>query len=123
MRSPTSRHRPPPSYPAQQPNPYYAPMAPMAPPQNQNATLAIVLEIVGGLFGLFGIGWLVSGNTQTGIYLLVGGLVWGAIWVFIAIFTLGIGLLCIGPINLAIMITSTIMLNNRLKQMPPAAAM
>jgi hypothetical protein len=98
-------------------------MPPMAAPQNQNATLAIVLEIVCGLFGLFGIGWLVSGNTQTGIILLVGGLVWGAVWVFIAIFTLGIGFLCIGPINLAIMIISTIMLNNRLKQMPPAAAM
>lgn len=95
----------------------------MAAPQTQNATLAIVLEVVCGLFGLFGIGWLVSGNTQTGVILLVGGLIWDAIAVTIAIFTFGIAFLCIGPINLAILITSTIILNNQLKQMPPAAAM
>ena len=98
-------------------------MPPMAPVQNQNTTLAIVLEIVCGLFGFFGIGWLVSGNTQTGILLLVGGLIWDAIAVFLAVITIGLGFICIGPINLAILITSTIILNNRLKQMPPMAAM
>lgn len=97
------------------PQGYYQPVPPMAP-QQDNTTLAIILEVVGGIFGIFGIGWLVSGNTSTGLMFLIGGFVWLAIAIVLSVVTLGIGLICIWPVDLAIMITSVIMLNNRLKQ-------
>jgi len=80
----------------------------------RDKTLPILLEVIPGLFGLYGIGWLVSGFTSTGLMLLIGGIVFGVIMVIVSIFTLGLGLLCWGPINLAVMITSTIVLNKRL---------
>ena len=104
---------PPPMAPV--PQGYYQPVPPMAP-QQDNTTLAIILEVVGGIFGIFGIGWLVSGNTSTGLMFLIGGFVWLAIAIVLSVVTFGIGLICIWPVDLAIMITSVIMLNNRLKQ-------
>jgi hypothetical protein len=99
---------------AQQPG-YYQPMAPMAQ-QQDNSTLAIVLEVIGGLFGIYGIGWLVAGFTSTGLFLLIGGIVWVVIAIVLSIVTLGLFALCIFPINLAVLITSTLLLNNKLKQ-------
>jgi hypothetical protein len=93
---------------------YYQPM--VVQPQQNNNTLAIVLEVVGGLFGIFGIGWLISGETKTGLMFLIGGLIWIAVAVVLTIVTLGIGLVCIFPIDIGILITSTLLLNNKLKQ-------
>lgn len=84
--------------------------------KQDNSTLAIILEVICGIFGIYGIGWLVSGNTSTGLIFLIGGFVWLAVAIVLSILTLGIGLICIWPIDLAIMITSVIMLSNRLKQ-------
>lgn len=88
----------------------------VAPQQQDNSTLAIILEVVCGIFGIYGIGWLVSGNTSTGLMFLIGGFVWLAVAIVLSVLTLGIGLICIWPIDLAIMITSVIMLSNKLKQ-------
>ena len=85
-------------------------------PQQDNSTLAIILEVVIGLFGLFGIGWLVAGYKDTGVKILVGGLIWWLVAIVISIFTLGIGLLCIWPVDIIIMIVSVVNLSNRLKQ-------
>lgn len=100
---------------------YYQPPQPivMVPPvvvQSDNGTLAIILEVIAGLFGLYGIGWLVGGFNDTGVKILVGGLIWWIAAIFISVFTLGIGLLCIWPVDLIIMIVSVINLSNRLKQ-------
>ena len=93
---------------------YYQPMVVVQ--QQDNSTLAIVLEVVIGLFGLYGIGWLVAGFKDTGVKILVGGLIWWLVAIVISVFTLGIGLLCIWPIDLVIMIVSVVNLSKRLKE-------
>ena len=90
----------------------YAPAPVVVFQQNNNKTLAIILEIVGGLFGIFGIGWLVAGKSKVGIPLLIGSVVWFLIEIVALIFTLGIGIVCVGPIDLIVLIVSAIMLNN-----------
>jgi hypothetical protein len=91
----------------------YAPVAPMMAPRREK-TVPILLEVIPGLFGLFGIGWLVSGYTSTGLLLLIGGLVFDVVMGIITVFTLGIGFLCWGPLIVVIMIVSAVMLNRRL---------
>lgn len=83
-----------------------------------NRTTAVVVEIVAGVFGFLGIGWMISGKLGLGIGLLIG------YWIFIAIyaliltalspFTVGLSFfgLCLLPIVPAI---SGYMLNNQLK--------
>jgi hypothetical protein len=92
-------------------------MAPMAAPmmaQRREKTLPLLLEILPGLFGLFGIGWLVSGHTSTGLAWLIGGLVFDFVMGIITVFTLGFGFFCWGPLILVGMIVSTLLLNQRL---------
>lgn len=107
--------------PPQQPA-YYQPMQQpmiMVPPvvvQSDNGTLAIILEVVAGLFGLYGIGWLIAGFHDTGVKVLVGGLIWWLVAILISVFTLGFGLVCIWPVDLIIMIVSVVNLSSRLKQ-------
>lgn len=85
-------------------------------PQQNNNTLAIVLEAIGGLFGFFGIGWLVAGETTAGLILLIGGFVWVIAAIALTVATIGLFAICVVPINLAVMITSTVILINRLKE-------
>jgi hypothetical protein len=89
-------------------------MAPMMAAPRRDKTVPLLLEAIPGFFGVYGIGWLVSGFTSTGLMLLIGGIIFSVVMLIITIFTLGFGLLCWGPINLVVMITSTIILNKRL---------
>ena len=87
--------------------------------QHSDSSNAVLIECIAGFFGLYGIGWLMSGYTTTGMLLLIGGLVWSAlVWGFILL-TFGFGifaLACAGPIDLAIWITSALILNSTLKK-------
>ena len=74
---------------------------------------AIAVEAILAIFGFYGIGWLMSGKTTTGTLLLVGGLVWAAIAIFIAVFTAGFGLCCLVPIHGLFIVLSTVMLANQ----------
>lgn len=95
-------------------------------------TEALVVEIVASLFGIYGIGWLMAGETTPGIVLLIGSIVlYWPIFILGTIFTLGIGLLCLGPLAIAAIITNAILLNNVLNRkaapqvtvvVPPAQA-
>ncbi len=78
----------------------------------------MAVEIIAGLFGFWGIGWLMRGYTSTGVLLLVGGFVFAALMLAITIFTAGVGLLCWGPLNIAVIVASGITLSNRLKSGP-----
>lgn len=102
--------QPPMAYP---PAAYY----PAAPSQSGGG--AIAAEVIAGLFGIWGIGWLIKGYTSIGVSLLVGGLVFGVVMLVIAFLTFGVGLLCWGPLNLVAMIISAVTLSNRLKNGPP----
>jgi hypothetical protein len=81
----------------------------------KDRSLAIVLEVVPGLFGLLGIGWIYSGFTGAGLAWLVGLLLWNMIALGIGIFTAGIGCLCTLPVNLVVLIASVIALNSQIQ--------
>lgn len=95
----------PPSYPVG-----YAPRPP------KDRSIALILEILPGLFGLLGFGWIYAGNAGAGIAWLLGMLVWTGIAAVIAFFSIGVSLICTLPVSIAMIIISTVMLNNYTKQ-------
>jgi hypothetical protein len=121
---------PPPPRP-QQPSYGYAPPYNNPPPMYQpgpvnvtvnvsssnNSNTALVVEIIASLFGIYGIGWLMAGETTTGVLLLVGSLVlYWPIFIIGTIITLGFGLLCLGPLAIAAIIVNAILLNKTLNR-------
>jgi hypothetical protein len=82
----------------------------------QPSVAPVIVEVIGGLFGFYGIGWLVGGYAATGVLLLVGSLVLASFWAVVAVATVGVGLFCIIPVDLAILLASTLKLNARLKR-------
>ncbi|MEO7001438.1 MAG: hypothetical protein ABI068_06525 [Ktedonobacterales bacterium] len=95
----------------------------MVAQQPPNKGLAIALEVIGGLFGLYGIGWLVARVTSVGVILLISGIIaniimWSAVG-FLGVITIGIGFIlavCPPVVNIIVMVISTIMLNGRLNR-------
>jgi len=83
--------------------------------QKKDRSLAIILEIVPGLFGFLGIGWIYCGYTRAGIAWLVGFLLWNLIALVICIFTFGVGCLCTLPVNLVVLIASVMALNSQIQ--------
>lgn len=78
---------------------------------------ALIAEIILSLFGLFGIGWLMAGETAIGIILLLGSIF--IYWPFVilgTIFTFGLGLICLGPFAIGIIILNTLLLNKVLNR-------
>jgi hypothetical protein len=107
------------------PPPYNA--ASMYPPAPINITVinnpafsnknegALITEVILSLFGIFGVGWIMGGNTTIGIVLLACSfLLYWPIMFGGTIFTLGFGLICLGPIAIAAIILNVLLLNNRL---------
>ena len=102
------------------PQGYYQPVVVVQQQQQPNTALAIILEVIPGLFGIFGIGWMVSGYILPGILLLIGGIIVGVgVWlatIFLAFFTFGVSFVCPGIFNLVVLITSTIILTSVLRK-------
>ena len=74
----------------------------------------LILEIILSIFGVYGVGWLMAGETTTGIILLVCSfLVYWPIMVFMGIFTIGI---CDFPFAIAAIVINAILLNGVLKR-------
>ena len=113
-------------------NPYAPPNPPplyQSPPVNVtvvnnfvtpslNKNNALLTEILCSLFGVYGIGWLMAGETVTGVILLVCSFL--VIWplaITIAIFTLGFGIFfCNLPLAVIGIIVNAIFLNNALNR-------
>lgn len=94
------------------PVPVYPPPAVEAPVRpTKERSLALILEILPGIIGILGIGWIYAGNTLAGIIWLVAYLVWNGLALLITVFTLGIGAICWVPINIACIAVSAIFLN------------
>jgi hypothetical protein len=85
-------------------------VAPQARPQN---TTPVIVEAILAFFGIYGVGWLISGETSIGIALLIAGFVWDAIFVAAAVSV--IGLCCVVPLQLIFVALSAFQLNNRLR--------
>lgn len=106
---------------------------PMYPPGAVNVTIVnnmsspaknntpLLVEILLSIFlGIYGVGWLMAGDTTIGVVLLICSFViyWPilAVSFFFTVFTLGLGLLCVAPFIIAAIILNAILLNNSLKR-------
>jgi hypothetical protein len=114
----------PPAYvpPAYTPPAYSAPPAsaytPGAAPATaaKDRTIALLLEIGGGVFGFLGIGWLYAGNTTAGILWLAGMLIGSCLAVVVDIVTFG-AFLCVHiPLWLVAVAVSGYLLYNYTRQ-------
>ncbi len=86
------------------------------PPKDRG--IALILEILPGLFGFLGFGWIYSGNTSAGILWLVGYFIWVCIQIVVATATAGLSLLCTVPVNIALLVISVYSLNKYIRQHP-----
>ncbi|HEX9039337.1 MAG TPA: hypothetical protein VF808_20315 [Ktedonobacterales bacterium] len=115
----------------------YAPQPPYAPPPSQamagqpiayqplrpassGSGGAVAVEVIAGIFGLWGIGWMMRGYTSTGVALLVSGLVVNfALFFGLLFFTFGLGLPCLLVADIIVAVISAVNLSNRLKSSAP----
>ena len=77
-------------------------------PSDSSDTIAMMLEIVFGIFGILGMGWLYAGNIPVAIGAFVGFLILALIEMAIATLTLGFAACFILPVNLSIAVVSGI---------------
>lgn len=92
---------------------------------------ALIAELILSLFGVYGVGWLMAGETTVGAILLICSFF--LYWPFVilgTIFTLGFGLICIGPLAIGAIAVNVILLNSTLDRkatqfvvVPPQAPM
>ena len=75
-------------------------------PSDSSDTIAMMLEIIFGFFGILGMGWLYAWNVPIAAVLFVGFLIVAFIEVAVATATLGIALCLIVPFNLAVAVIS-----------------
>src|SRR5438874_9160974 len=100
---------------------------PMYSPQGVNVTVVnnastknntpVLIEILLSLFGIYGVGWLMAGETTTGIVLLICSFV--IYWPFVillVVFTLGLGLFCVVPLGIGAVILNAVLLNSTLNR-------
>ncbi len=84
----------------------------------KDRSIAILLEVVPGLFGFLGIGWIYAGNIAVGLGVLVAYLVFIGIEILLAVVSVGFACCCTLPINIAAIAVSTLLLNNYIEQRP-----
>ena len=77
-------------------------------PADSSDTIAMVIEIIFGFFGILGMGWLYAGNFAVAIGAFLGYAIVVFIETAVAGLTLGIALCIIIPLNLAMVIISGI---------------
>lgn len=105
------------SYGAQQPPPkgYTLPVDTPMPTSKNDGT--IIAEILLSLCGIFGVGWLMAGETTIGVLLLLGSFFF--YWPIIllgAVVTEGFGLICLGPLAIGAIIINIVLLSSVLRR-------
>ncbi len=98
---------PPPSFPA--PFPATFPQATVS---------ALLIEILFNCLGLYGVGWLLSGNTTVGVLLLVGSLVLWPLMGLCIILTMGLALLFVAPLALGLIVCNAVLLSKVTRPIP-----
>ncbi len=85
--------------------------------QNSGSDAPLIVEVLLSLFGLFGVGWLLGGETTIGVILLVCSVfIYWPVMILGTLFTFGIGLICLGPLAIGAIILNAILCNNALKR-------
>ena len=115
-----------PSYPERPLGPagYLQPPAPNYPPYPPQYGLmvrgprkpegsAVAVEAILALFGVYGVGWLMSGITTTGAVIMSLGFVWDALMIVVSVATLGIGALCLVPMHFLFVTLTTVILSSQ----------
>ena len=104
----------------------YAPQQAFMPPgvnvtvvnnANKNTTPVLVEVLLSLFLGIYGVGWLMAGETTTGIVLLICSFV--IYWPFVIlliVFTLGLGLFCVVPLGIGAVILNAVLLNSTLNR-------
>jgi hypothetical protein len=92
--------------------PVYSPQQGNVGVSNKNDS-ALLVEFILSLVGVFGVGWLMAGETVTGrILLICSFLVYWPIMIVGTILTFGLGLICLGPIAIGAIILNILLLNS-----------
>lgn len=86
---PYQPHNPHQPYPPQPVQPWHPVAVPVVAPQQRSQGAAVALELVPGLFGIFGIGSLYAGKTVQGILIMVS--FWVLFWINVLLVFLVIG--------------------------------
>ena len=104
------------TYGAQQPPPKGYTLPVDAPRPENKTDSALIAEILLSLFGIFGIGWLMAGETAIGVILLLGSILfyWPVILLG-AVVTDGFGLICLGPLAIGAVILNIVLLSSVLR--------
>ena len=126
--SPPGGYGPPPPYGAPPMQPMYGPppviyQSPLYRPVPQPAGgAAVAVEVLAGVFGVWGVGWLMSGYTAVGVTLLIVGLlVVPGLFVALTVLTLGFGVVtlpCFFIADVIVVAVSAVKLSNRLRSGP-----
>lgn len=112
--------QPPPSvqaYPAQLPVPAAQPYG-YHVPAPKDRIMAVGMEVVGGLFGFLGVGWIYAGQTGVGVTLMLGYWLFICVQAGIAMMSMAASLLCTVPVTLTIIGISAYMLYNHTRSHP-----
>jgi hypothetical protein len=110
----TPQYNPEPIY---QPAPVNVIVTNNSPSTNKESGPLIAEILLSLLVGIYGVGWLMAGESTTGVILLVCSFfVYWPIMILGTIFTLGFGLLCLGPLAIGAIIVNTILLNSVLNR-------
>ncbi len=112
-----SPHVPASGYPAGSPYPAPPYAYPSPYPVKERSTV-ILLEVLLGLFGIPGVGWLYAGEVGTGLGFLFGTIAFACIEGFIAAFTVGISLCFTLPLHYVALLVSVLMLNSFIQNHP-----
>ena len=76
----------------------------------------LIVELVLNFIGIYGVGWLLLGKKSTGLILLGTSLV---LWFFVAvlaILTLGLGIICLGPLAIVAILCNIFLLQQAMKR-------
>lgn len=75
----------------------------------------VLVELLLNLIGIFGVGWLMAGYRFAGMLFLVFSLAWLATAAVVLPTTSGFGLICLGPLDLILLLLSTLLLLARVR--------
>ncbi len=84
------------------------------PPQPHYQPLLV--EVLLNFIGIYGVGWLMIGNIAGGLVLLIGSLLLWPVVALLSIFTLGLFLLCLGPVAIVAVICNVLLLQQAIKR-------
>ena len=88
------------------------------PPVSNTDNGPLIVEVLLSLFlGIYGVGWLMAGETTVGVILLICSfVVYLPTLILGTIFTLGLGLFCLVPLAIGAVVLNAVLLNNALKR-------